>query len=300
MGWGWYPRAPKRKPANGIRARAQGSQKFGQTWWGGKWLAALEKLVDPGRLGRGRSYARGGQVLNLDIRAGRVDSKVQGSMPSPYKVRIEIKPLDDKAWDRVITAMAGRAVFAAKLLAGEMPPDIEEAFAAAKASLFPAQRGDLVTECSCPDYANPCKHVSAVYYLLSEQFDTDPFLLFQLRGRSRDQVTAALRALRAVAATGEQPAAEPAAAAPSAAPEQAPPLASQLNAFWSPPVTTAELAARPIPITPAEPDAVATPVRRLGEPPFWSGKPPFGRRASQAYAAVARAALQLALGTDEA
>jgi uncharacterized Zn finger protein len=301
-GWGWYPRQPKRKPANGIRARAQGNQKFGQTWWAGKWLAALERLVDPARLGRGRSYARSGQVLTLDIRAGRVNSKVQGSMPSPYKVRIEIKPLDDKAWERVITALAGRAAFAARLLAGEMPPDIEEAFAAANASLFPATRGDLDTDCTCPDYANPCKHVSAVYYLLSEQFDTDPFLLFQLRGRTRGQVTAALRARRTIAEPLS--AGAPVPAESQAALEQAPPLAEQLAAFWSPgglapPEGLDPLHSMPsIPIAPAPPEALAAPVRRLGEPPFWRGKPPFGQRASAAYAAIARAALDLALGLD--
>jgi uncharacterized Zn finger protein len=308
MGWGWdwYPRRPKRKPANGIKARAQGRQQFGQTWWAGKWLAALERLVDPARLGRGRSYARSGQVLNLDIRAGRVESKVQGSMPRPYKVRIEIKPLHDKAWDRVITALAARAAFAAKLLAGEMPPDIEEAFGAANASLFPAKRGDLDTDCSCPDYANPCKHVSAVYYLLSEQFDTDPFLLFQLRGRTRDQVTAALRARRTAAEPGAV--AAPASVEPDAAPETAPRLAEQLAAFWSPGgvrqpegASLAGLDPQPsIPITPAPAEALAAPVRRLGEPPFWRGKPPFGQRAITAYAAIARAALDLALGLEAA
>jgi uncharacterized Zn finger protein len=306
-GWGWRPRQPKRKPANGIKARTQGHQKFGQTWWAGKWLAALERLVDPARLGRGRSYARGGQVLSLDIRAGRVASKVQGSMANPYKVRIEIEPLDDKAWDRVITALAARAAFAARLLAGEMPPDIEEAFAAAGASLFPARRGDLDTDCTCPDYANPCKHVSAVYYLLSEQFDVDPFLLFQLRGRTRDQVTAALRARRTAADPGAA-AAGPAAHPPEAAPETAPPLAEQLAAFWSPGgVLPPEGAVPPealdslpsIPILPAPPEALAAPVRRLGEPPFWRGKPPFGQRAGSAYAAIARAALALALGESD-
>jgi uncharacterized Zn finger protein len=239
-------------------------------------------------------------VLNLDIRTGRVDSKVQGSRPTPYKVRIQIKPLGDKAWDRVITALAARAAFAAKLLAGEMPPDIQEAFAAANASLFPAQRGDLDTNCSCPDYANPCKHVSAVYYLLSEQFDADPFLLFQLRGRTKEQVIAALRARR-TAAEPSAPAAEQVPAEAQAAAEQAPPLAEQLAAFWSPggvPQPAGVDTSTSIPITPAPPAALAAPVRRLGEPPFWAGKPAFGLRAAAAYSAVARAALNLALGLD--
>lgn len=299
MGWGWYPRPSKRRPANGIRARAQGQKQFGQTWWGGKWLSALERLVDSARLGRGRSYARSGQVLNIDIRAGRVDAKVQGSQPKPYSVRIEIQPLPDQAWERVITAMAAQALFAAKLLAGEMPPNIEEAFAAARANLFPTQRGDLVTDCSCPDYANPCKHVSAVYYLLSEQFDADPFLLFQLRGRSRDQVTAALRARRAAAGPGEVDGRGAEAGVERAAPEQFQRLDECVERFWDVAAAAGQAASRPIPIAPAEAETAAAPIRSLGEPPFWTGRPAFGQRISRAYAAIARAALRLALGDDE-
>src|SRR5512139_814574 len=187
MGWDWYyhPKPKPRKPANGIRAR---SKRFGQTWWSGKWLAALERLVDPSRLSRGRSYARSGQVLNLDIQPGRVESRVQGSRPQPYKVKIEIKPLSEKDWNRVADEMAQQAIFAAKLLAGEMPQNIEEAFAAAKVSLFPASSGDLKTDCSCPDWSNPCKHIAAVYYLLGEQFDSDPFLILKMRGIERENL----------------------------------------------------------------------------------------------------------------
>src|SRR5512143_570121 len=194
MGWGWdyYPKPKPRKPANGIKAQ---SKKFGQTWWAGRWLASLEQLVDPARLGRGRSYARSGQVLNLDIQVGRIESRVQGSRPKPYKVKIEIKPLSEKEWNRVADVMAQQALFAAKLLAGEMPQNIEEAFAAAKVNLFPTYSGDLKTACSCPDYSNPCKHIAAVYYLLGERFDEDPFLIFQARGRTREQIVEPLRAL---------------------------------------------------------------------------------------------------------
>src|SRR5262245_24450409 len=184
--------------------------------------------MDSGRLSRGRSYARSGQVLNLDIQPGRVNSRVQGSRAAPYRVQIEVAPLDDRAWDAVADAMASQAIFAAKLLAGEMPQDIEEAFAAAKVSLFPDKRGDLSTDCSCPDWANPCKHVAAVYYLLGERFDADPFLIFELRGRSKDQIIAMLRARRAACevSTADQPTAAP------PLEEQAPPLDADLAHFW--------------------------------------------------------------------
>src|SRR5262245_37143350 len=174
-----YPRPKPRRPADGIRAQT-GRGAFGKSWWASRWIAALERLVDSARLQRGRSYARSGQVLNLAIAPGGVSSRVQGSRATPYRVKIEVAPLDDRAWEAVADAMGSQAIFAAKLLAGEMPQNIEEAFAAAKVSLFPDKAGDLVTDCSCPDWANPCKHVAAVYYLLGERFDADPFLIFDI------------------------------------------------------------------------------------------------------------------------
>jgi uncharacterized Zn finger protein len=159
---------------------------------------ALEQYYgsDASRLARGRTYARAGQVIAIELSPGVVSASVQGSRPKPYAVRIAVRELDDGAWGKVETAMAARAVFLARLLAGEMPDEIEEAFDAAKVRLFPARRGDLVTSCSCPDTANPCKHIAAVYYLLAESFDENPFLIFEWRGRPRERLIAELRDLR--------------------------------------------------------------------------------------------------------
>jgi uncharacterized Zn finger protein len=282
MGWDWYFTPKPRKPANGIKAQ---SKKFGQTWWAGKWLAALERLVDPARLSRGRSYARSGQVLNLDIQAGRIESRVQGSAPRPYKVKIEIKPLTEKDWTRVADAMAQQAIFAAKLLAGEMPQNIEEASAAAKVTLFPASRGDLKTHCSCPDHSNPCKHIAAVYYLLGEQFDSDPFLLFRLRGKTKDEIMSLLRARRALQASNEEepnPIVEPAAIA-----EPIEPLEADPDRFWH---GSAELI--DFRVTIAMPPIDAAPIKRLGSPKFWHGKQDFLALLSGAYQAISQAALK--------
>jgi len=289
----WYddefPRSKPRRPADGIRAQTSRG-KFGKSWWASRWITALEQLVDTARLGRGRSYARSGQVLNLEIKPGRVDSRVQGSRPSPYKVRIEITPLNDRAWDAVADVMASQALFAAKLLAGEMPQDIEEAFAAARVSLFPDRSGDLVTNCSCPDWANPCKHVAAVYYLLGEQFDADPFLIFQLRGRDKEQIMAALRARRA---TGET--AAPEQAAPERpAPEPVVPLEQRMEHFWERDDEATDT--QPARFAIAAPLVDAAPIKRLGSPPFWSGQPSFMTLMSQAYAQITRAALDVAFG----
>jgi uncharacterized Zn finger protein len=290
--WDWYPKAKPRRPANGIRAKT-GRGQFGKTWWAGRWIAALERLVDPGRLSRGRSYARSGQVLNLDIQPGRVDSRVQGSQPQPYKVHIQIDPLAKREWDQVIQAMAGQAIFAAKLLAGEMPQNIEEAFTAARASLFPTARTDLETDCSCPDYANPCKHIAAVYYLLGERFDEDPFLIFQLRGRSKAQIIAALRAERSARFAAEpEPNRAPKASQSKPKPtERVAPLADSLEMFWTAP---GELESLRFTLAPAPVDAA--PVKRLGEPPFWRGRPALLPQLETAYRAIGEAALRLGRG----
>ncbi|MFI3186603.1 MAG: SWIM zinc finger family protein, partial [Methylococcaceae bacterium] len=157
----------------------------------------MERLVDSGRLTRGRSYARKGQVLSIEETKGGIAARVQGSRSTPYKITIQIAPLSDAQWEKVIDALAEQAIFTAQLLAGEMPQEIEQAFEAAKVSLFPSRRDDLKTDCSCPDYANPCKHVAATHYILGESFDEDPFLIFRLRGRTQEQVLAALRQRRA-------------------------------------------------------------------------------------------------------
>ncbi|MBI5030506.1 MAG: SWIM zinc finger family protein [Chloroflexi bacterium] len=294
MGWGWdwYPKARPRRPADGIKAQTQRGQ-FGKSWWASKWIDALERLVDPGRLSRGRSYARSGQVLNLDIKPGRVDSRVQGSMPKPYKVEIEIKPLSPKDWERVADAMAKQAIFAAKLLAGEMPQNIEEAFAAAKVNLFPVAHDDLETECSCPDYSNPCKHIAAVYYLLGEQFDADPFLLFRLRGKSKDEIIAMLRARRTAAEPETQSVKET--KRPSRAPvEPVIPLEQCLDQFWAATDNLEDLAVKL-----EAPSVDAIPIKRLGAPGFWrDSKVDFIALFARAYKALTKASLDTALGSQ--
>jgi uncharacterized Zn finger protein len=197
---GYWPRYESTRPIDvedGIKAKSKRG-KFVKNWWADRWIAALRPLMDSGRLSRGRSYARRGQVMDIDIAPGRVTSRVQGSRSTPYKVDIQLKPLRDKQWAKVLDALAEQAIFAAQLLNGEMPVDIEEVFEAVQVPLFPASRSDLKTNCSCPDWANPCKHIAAVYYLLGERFDEDPFLLFELRGRGREEIAVALRERRAV------------------------------------------------------------------------------------------------------
>lgn len=188
---GWYPPATKPLPADGIRARSRRGE-IGETWWSRRFIEILESFDMGTRLTRGRRYARAGQVLELEVDPGAVTAQVQGSRRLPYDVRIGTLTLSSKDWARVEEVMASRSVFLAKLLAGEMPHDIERAFAETRLSLFPMSPGDLSSDCSCPDWANPCKHIAATYYLLAEAFDADPFLIFRWRGRDRDELLADL------------------------------------------------------------------------------------------------------------
>ena len=181
-------------PEHGIKLK-----KAGTTWWGERWIAALESVLrgDSGRLARGRTYARAGRTHDLTVQEGSVHASVTGSRAEPYRVTLTLTKLPDETWTLAIEGMAQRAQFAAELLAGEMPRSIDEVFVALKSSLFPQVRADLTTTCSCPDWGDPCKHVAATHYVLGEALDRDPFLLFELRGRTREQVLAALRMARA-------------------------------------------------------------------------------------------------------
>jgi uncharacterized Zn finger protein len=163
---------------------------FGKTWWAQRWISVLESFELGGRLARGRTYARHGQVLSIDIQEGFVQSKVQGSRKEPYAVQIRVNTIPLQKWIELSQTAFSQAIVAAKLLAGEMPHDIEKLFAEHELSLFPGKKDDLETDCSCPDYSNPCKHIASVYYLLGEEFDRDPFLIFRMRGMSKENLIA--------------------------------------------------------------------------------------------------------------
>lgn len=284
MGWDDYFRFPKSRPRRvegGIKTRSQRGA-IGETWWSRRWIEVLESFNMGARLGRGRSYARQGQVTSLDIQVGQVEALVQGSRVKPYRVVIHLKPLPDQDWAKVTDAMAARALFAAKLLSGEMPQNIEEAFHQAKRPLMPESSKDLVTDCSCPDWANPCKHIAAVYYIMAERFDEDPFMIFKLRGRTKEDIIRELRAKRPV----EKPAqvSAPVPAEPDRDPA-AVPLGSCLATFWQagPELDT-------LVIHPPVPEVAHAMLKRLGAAPPELGGPAFDSALAQAYDAATAAA----------
>ncbi|MBA2442343.1 MAG: hypothetical protein H0V53_08065 [Rubrobacter sp.] len=276
----WYPESRPISTDQGLKAKSKRGG-FAESWWATRWIGALEHLLDAGRLRRGKRYARQGQVLSIEERTGGVAATVQGSRSKAYRVDIELEPIDDAGWEQVIEVLSGRALFAARLLAGEMPEEIEEAFGAAGVNLFPARRGELRTSCTCPDPAEVCKHTAAVHYILGERFDEDPFLLFRLRGRTAEGLISTLRARR-----GEED-------GEVAEPDQtAPPLEEEVSRFWEagPALDTINVAIKP-------PAVQLSVLRRLGTAGFVGED--LQSLLAPPYEAISGAALEMALGEEE-
>jgi uncharacterized Zn finger protein len=276
-----YPYSKPRETEEGLKAKSKRGD-FAKNWWATRWIEALEKLVTPGRLSRGRTYARKGQVLSIEEVKGGITAKVQGSRRAPYKVSLKIGALSQTQWAEVIAVLAEQALFTAQLLAGEMPPDIEEVFKTANVSLFPQSEAELVTKCSCPDPVSPCKHVAAVHYLLGERFDEDPFMIFRLRGQSAEQLLAAIRTRQAH--SGEAGEGENA--------EDSLPLSEQLDHFWG-----TEQALKQFPTTIKPPRTLFPILKRLGQPSFL--KEDVLGLLGPAYQAMTEAALRTAFGDEE-
>ena len=270
----WPPPSRPRRVEGGIKARSKRGA-IGEQWWSRRFIAVLESYGMTGRLARGRSYARAGQVLDFELSQGKVTAQVQGSRVRPYQVRIGVLPLTTAQWRTVQERLASQALFRAKLLAGEMPREIEEVFADCGTPLFPGSPGDLDMRCSCPDWEVPCKHLAAVCYVLAEEFDRDPFAMLAWRGRGRDELLAALRQVR-VDGSGSRSArgelTDPADAAPGTAGRAgqlnldgpAPPLAECLESFWSPGLSPARLRGLATATGPAAPDLL---LRMFPPPP---------------------------------
>lgn len=282
----WPPREKKRPaPAHGIKIKAAGT-----TWWGARWIEALERLGAryAGRLARGKTYARTGRTHDFEVTAGEVTARVTGSAAKPYVVRIALSKLDDAKWERAIAAMAAEARFAAELLAGEMPRAIDEAFRAAATSLFPTGETDLQASCSCPDQANPCKHIAATHYVLGEALDRDPFLLFELRGRTRDEVLSALRTLRS---------------ARKGAGRETRAAAARMTTLRG--VKAAEYdawrgAIPDLALTMTPPVSSGTLLRQLGKPPSWRAEGSPGEALASRVKAASELARAIALGQTDA
>jgi uncharacterized Zn finger protein len=253
--------------------------QFSRTWWGQRFIAALEQFTDPARLGRGRSYASGGRILEYTIADGTVNARVRGSI-NPYfgvykepiyKTSITIKAISPADWTKAIRTIGARADLVTKLLMNEMPDTIEDAFSGLGLHLLPHSEGDFVTSCSCPDWSNPCKHIAGVYYLLASALDRDPFLMFELRGLSRDALHSELvrsplgQILSSALKSNELPAVEPAASYYTTPLREPDAVIDSHKEFWT--------GAKRLPTAPTAPSQASVPallIKKQGDyPPFW-------------------------------
>ncbi|ROO61543.1 putative Zn finger protein [Micromonospora sp. Llam0] len=282
-----------RRVDGGLRARSTRGA-IGQSWWSRRFIDVLESFALGTRLTRGRSYARAGQVLALTVAPGMVTAQVQGSRPRPYQARIGLRRYGDAVWRRIEGTLAGQALYSARLLAGDLPPELEQVFVAAGAPLFPAGVDELAMSCSCPDAAVPCKHLAATCYLLAEEFDADPFQILHWRGRDRatllrqlrlarggdgapsvDAVSPSVDAVSPSTDSDAQPVTSPVGAGPALAGLSEPGAASDTG-FWRAPVPLPDRE----PVLPARADLL---LRQLGAPSPAIGGPGLATVLGRAY-----------------
>ena len=293
----------------GRRTRRERSYR---NWWARRWSEILESFQIGGRLGRGRNYQRQGQVIELEFEKGSATAMVQGSRDAPYLVRMHFAMLSGTDWKRALRALGEDAELGGGLFRGDFPQRVEEAFTSQDLSLFPTGQGDLKAACSCPDKANPCKHVAAVYYALGEEIDRDPFLIFRLRGLDRMELMEALARTPAARAAlmappttateardGEDPRedevshpAQSQARSDDTPPEEQP-LSEEPHLFW------AGLEAGNDTVEDEEvriPQVSGALARRLGGFPFWRGENSCSLAMDQIYRASSQTGLSIYLG----
>jgi uncharacterized Zn finger protein len=282
----WRRRRPSlpREAKGGIKAQSKRGT-FGESWWARRWIAVLESFNIGARLGRGRSYARRGQVLSIKIDKGKVSAKVQGSRPKPYDVKLQVKTLSASDWQKLTKVLSRQAIFSAKLLMGEMPLDIEKVFKEAALSLFPDKLKDLKTDCSCPDWSNPCKHIAAVYYLLAEEFDRDPFLIFKLRGMNREEL------IKTLGSTDKKATSKKTKSKPISSHEDVATLTQDISKFWNGESISCDIFGEV-----RIPTISAALPKRLGSFPFWRGNERFLDVMESIYAKASPVGLKVFLG----
>jgi len=256
-----------KKVKGGIRAQAK---RFGNQWWAAKWLETIETFGPRNRVARGRSYARKGQVLDLKLAPGLISGSVQGSLDEPYEVEIFLK-IPGEAQKKEILQSLRTPIYAATLLRGELPAEVNTLFEKAGIALFPTKGEGRKADCTCPDSGNPCKHIAAVYYLVSEELERNPFELLHLRGIPKE----AFMPQKQKQLFKQQ---EPQ------------PLPSDPRRFWRP---TRLKEAFPASEESSKRMESAPILQRLGPFPFWRGELDFRQTLETIYQSVRELALSL-------
>jgi len=156
------------------------AEKFGKTWWGQQWLMALSNIDYSNRLPRGARYARAGAVTTLEITENHIHAKVRGSRPRPYKIDITLPAFSDPEKSNFLDELSTRPLIVSRLFNRELAPELLSLAEEKGLKVFPEEWSDLEMDCSCPDWAVPCKHLAAVIYKTCSEIDNNPFLAFRL------------------------------------------------------------------------------------------------------------------------
>lgn len=156
--------------------------KYGNTWWGNKWLNALSHIDYSNRLPRGRSYANKGAVSDLRVSGRKIIASVEGTRIQPYKVKVEVPAFTTKEKEELQSAIINNPLLLSKLLNRELPESLYSLAESRMIRIFPDRWDDLDMHCSCPDWAVPCKHLAAVINVIANEIDRNPFLIFKLHG----------------------------------------------------------------------------------------------------------------------
>lgn len=285
MSWFFTKQTP-RPTLGGIKYRDNGKHK--KNGWGRRWIDCIARFSARNRLERGLRYAKSGQVISLHIEPGSASAEIQGTHNRPYKVEIGLPLFTRKQLLHVTAALLKKAFFAAKLLAGTMPDDIESIFGKAGASLFPTSETDFSSDCSCPDTENPCKHVAATCYILAQEFDRDPFLLLEMRGLSRAQLLSEIQTRRT---KKNKPSMNPSSDGSSMNQPTQTPLSDRLNNFFESPKEmvlsqTTEPNRYPQFIKPG------SRIHEMGLPPFWQSDNDFETILTRIYQAIRKRVME--------
>jgi len=187
--WDYYnfPRAAPRPKAMPGKER----KKFGVTWWGKKWVDILSKYEDDQRMSRGRAYARANKIKKFKVKEGAITATVEGSSGN-YQVIVKFKKYNNKEWANILQKLNKTPIILGSLLNNEMHENMDECLGC---SLVP---NSFNSECNCLDYANPCKHIAAVFYALADEIDFDPLLLFKIRGMGKEEILSKLGMIKSL------------------------------------------------------------------------------------------------------
>lgn len=262
-------------------------------WTTQRWIRIIEQAASGPKLVEGIEYGRLGQTKRLEIVAGAVKASVQGRQYRPYEVALKVSVFTPEQWEQVVGLMSDQAMYAAKLLSGELPPNIEEVFARVGVRLFPMEISDVTTSCTCGVQEQWCKHACCVASLLADQLASKPFLMFEMRGISPSDLMEHVRQRRSMSAAGSSTMPIYTPHAEGEHPSR--PLEDCVGSFWESDSVEEEID------LPLEPPAVSHPLlRRLGPSPFAGAKFPLVGLLATCYEMVSKAALEGPVRAGEA